>query len=192
MISRLPIVTAAIVACSIVVYAFPELSAWFIFDRSEILSGAWWRIPTSLLVHYSLSNLFWNLMTLAIFGILLETANRRAVIFLFGLSAIGNLLYLCKPTIAYFAGSSGFVIALVTYYCIVKITTGDERRPWILILSFLIGKIAYECLYGTPIFAGGDFYVLPEAHLIGLVCAIFLFFVLGNKRKSVACEERVS
>lgn len=192
MISRFPVVTAAITGCSIIVYAFPELSAWLIFDRSEILAGAWWRVPTSLLVHYSLSNLFWNLMTLAIFGVLLEAVNRWAVICLFGLSAISNLSYLCTPTITYFAGSSGFVIALVTYYCIVKITTGGERRPWILMLSLLIGKISYEYLYGMPIFAGGGFYVLPEAHLIGLVCAIFLFFVLGNRHKPVACEERVS
>lgn len=174
-----------------IVYGFPELSALLIFDRSEILSGAWWRVPTSLLVHYSLSNLFWNLVTLAIFGILLEAVNRRAVICLFGFSAVSNLIYLCKPTVAYFAGSSGFVMALVTYYCIVKITTGDERRPWILMLSLLIGKIAYEYLYGTTIFAGGDFYVLPEAHLIGLACAIILFLFWGNRRNSMACEEQV-
>lgn len=189
---RLPWMTLTIVALTVVIYCVPTFSSALIYDRSLVLEGQWWRVATSLLVHYSASHLFWNLLALVVFGTLLEEGQRAAFLWLILLSVAGNSLLVFNPDIGLYAGISGLVVALAGYCCVINIVRAEALKPWSFLMVILLAKVGYESLSGSILFAGGDFRVLPQVHLIGLVCAIFLFFFFGNRRNSVACEEQGS
>jgi len=174
---RLPWLTVTLVLSALVVYCFSSLSQGLIFDRTLVLEGQWWRVPTSLLVHYSASHLFWNMAPFFVLGTILEQENRRAFIWLLILVSISNGLFLFNPNIDLFAGASGLVIAIAGYCCIVKMVNGESRFLWGLLFAVLVAKIGYEMMSGEELFASGNFHVLPEAHLLGLVSAIVLFLI---------------
>ncbi len=175
---RLPWVTVTFVLLAIGIHFSPGLSQRLIFDRQYILTGEWWRVPASLLVHYSTSHLFWNMLSLFVLGAVLEGWNRTALLWLLLLSLGGNSLFLFNSGIIHFAGASGLVMAIAGYCCIEKIMTAKLKIPWFLMLGVLSSKIIYEFITETALFASGNFRVLPEAHLLGLVSATMLFFLL--------------
>ncbi len=180
---RLPWMTVTFVLLAVGIYYSPDLSQRLIFDRPLILVGEWWRVPASSLVHYSTMHLFWNLLALFVLGAVLESWNRTALFWLAVLSLSGNSLFLFDPGIRYFSGASGLVMAIAGYCCIEKIMTAELKIPWIVLFGALSGKIIYEFMAGTALFAGGNFRVLPEAHLLGLVSAVVLFFLLPHRGK---------
>ena len=179
---RLPWLTVTLVLSALVVYCFSSLSHGLIFDRILVLEGQWWRVPTSLLVHYSASHLFWNMAAFFVLGTILEQENRRAFIWLLILVSAGNGLFLFNPDIEFFAGASGLVMAIAGYCCIVKMANKESRFLWGLLFAVLAAKIGYEMISGEELFASGNFHVLPEAHLLGIVSAIVLFFLLPRCR----------
>lgn len=159
-----------------------SLSGIFIYERQAIMAGEWWRVATSVLVHYSLSHLAWNLLILMMWGSLVEKESRAVFLSLALLSAGTNGLLLLHPDVMWFAGASGWGIALVTYYCLLQFGRKRYHPLWLGVLLFVGAKICYEFFSGQNLFAGGDFIVLPQVHLVGFLIAVGLFVPVTVKR----------
>lgn len=187
---RLPWMTLIIAGLASLVYCLPQLSSALIYDRDLVFDGQWWRVATSLLVHYSVSHLVWNLLVLVVFGTLIEASRRAAFVWLILLCMAGNSLLVLNSGIALFAGISGLVVALAAYCCMMNIARAEAVKPWSLLLITLLAKVGYEAMSGTPLFAGGDFRVLPQVHLAGLIAALILLVFFGTSHHPVVGEEQ--
>ena len=173
---NLPCLTAVLMLAMTAVHLLPGVAPVLIYDRTAILAGDWWRLLTAGLVHHSSSHLCWNLAVLGCFGALLERDGRALLAWLLVLNTIGQWLLLLDPGIARFAGASGFATAVVSVLCLKKLAaTGGCRFLWIFLLLVLCGKTGYELLVPQALFAEGDFLLLPQAHLLGMVSSILVF-----------------
>lgn len=179
--NQIPWMTSILILLSVGIYTEPELSQQLIYSRQLVVSGDWWRVVTSVLVHYSVAHLFWNLLVLFVWGTLLELENRAIWVWLVTLVATSNCLLLFVPQIEFFAGLSGIVVAVVSLVCFIKISNARIKYPWIIVLLFLLSKTSYEIIVGYELFASGDFQVLPQAHIVGFCLAAVIFWVRIRK-----------
>jgi len=171
---NIPLLTILLVATLLLVAQFPAWGRALIYERPAILQGELWRLPGCNLVHYSTAHLCWNLLPLLVFGCWLEINSRTIFGILLLLAPLTNGALLLRPDIIYFAGASGFVVAVVTGLCLAKLTSSPHKGPWLLLLLLMTGKIGYELLTARAIFAPGHRPVLPLSHLLGLLSAVMV------------------
>lgn len=180
MTKRVPIITLALVLLSVVVFYRPDLFDQFVYNRQAVLNGEVWRIFSAPLAHFSMSQLFWDLLVFSAFGCALENLSRRILLAILVLTAtFSGLIYLIfLPDLAYYGGLSGVTTGIVAYLCLRQITAAKGKGLWGVILALLIIKIATEIIFDRPIFAWNPipgFMLLPSAHLIGLGVACLVW-----------------
>ncbi len=170
--------TLLIVGISIIVYSIPQLSDFLVYDRQKILNGEFWRLVTAPFVHFSISHIFWDSLVFGIAGLAINASGFRNFWLVCSSSIIIiSLFYLMAlPELGRYGGLSGLATAAVAYFCLCSaVTTRKNRMIWLLLLLFMIVKIAIETTMGNPIFAQiakAPYRVLPSAHILGFLCAL--------------------
>jgi hypothetical protein len=92
---------------------------------------------------------------------------------------IGIALYLVLPTMDYYGGLSGVVIALVVYLCLHGM---KEKNSWGWLCSATLAvvtlKTIYELVFGESLLRPvtlQPFVLVPLSHATGLATALLLF-----------------
>ncbi len=160
----------------------------FILDRGLVLDGQLWRLLTCHLYHINSTHLIYNLLGLAlVLSIncrLWQSVQGVGMVLALSLWVSGWLLF-NNPEILYYGGLSGilhgmFVIAVATQH--------ELPRLWRILLSVgVIAKVAMEQsgISGLPSLNDDSIRVAGDAHLYGLVGALFGLAVYGARHKII-------
>jgi len=171
------ILTSMIVILAIIAYEVPRLSDLLVYDRQAILSGELWRLLTAPLVHFSASQLFWDVVVFAVAGLAIIASGFRGfwLVCVFGAIIPGLIYLLSFPELERYGGLSGLATGAVAYLCLCSAQKSKKNRMiWLGLLMATGAKIIVETAMGVPIFAQAEsipFRVLPSAHLIGIIGA---------------------
>lgn len=170
----------------LLLFALPALAvalapALFVYDRAAILHGEGWRLVTGHWVHFSASHAVWNLFALIVATTWLERLRPGWAWRFVALAApaISLGLLVLAPTMTVYGGLSGLAVGIVTLLALVQFQNAPRGRGWWLAaLALIVGKIGWELVVGTPLFARlepGSYRVSIEAHLLGLLAALLFF-----------------
>lgn len=159
--------------------------AGLIPDR--VLHGEIWRLITANLLHADLKHLFYNVISIFIWGLLLEKQiGSKAIILLIALSSIGMSVVsiIFAPTMTSI-GASGIAYALmcavVTYILVLTIIFNPKKAAGQIVSIFILMLIQiYYNLWG-------DKYLNIWGHLGGSMVGIgfmliYIFIHLNNKK----------
>ena len=155
--------------------------AWWVYDRTAILSGEGWRLVTGNWVHFSASHLGWNLLVLLGAGACLEFRRPGSVaqLTLVGAPLIGLGLLAGVPDMQRFGGLSGLAMGTVTLLALTW-TQGarTERLMGGGLLLLLAAKIGWEWSHPAALFSDLEATgarVATAAHVLGAVGALVVF-----------------
>lgn len=154
----------------------PEL----LWQRSTIDQGQWWRLWTGNMVHTDWIHFTLNVSGLWLFALLCaHTLSIRhiALFIIVSNSVVGIMLYLTQPQLEWYAGLSGTLYGLFALGGVALILSG-ERLIGALLLALLLGKTAYDALFGINAVSNTLMQtpVIQEAHHFGLISSI-LFII---------------
>ena len=136
-----------VVAAALVVYVVPGANGTLVYDRGAILHGEVWRLVTGHWVHFSPSQLSCDVAVLGISGWLIGARGDRnfAVLCLLAAVAIGSVLLILEPGLAYYGGLSGIGMASTVYLALQAL---HEPPPWrgaaLAVLVACIAKMVVE------------------------------------------------
>ena len=149
--------------------------------------GEWWRLLTSLFIHFGIAHLFFNMVALAAFGPLVERLYGSATYLLLYLlsGVLGSLASVAWHPAANSAGASGAIFGIAGALLAAQLSA-DKSFP---------SDISRPILYSTLAFLGWSLYaglrhkgVDHAAHIGGLVSG----FVLGLAAAPAISREKVS
>ncbi|PID33711.1 MAG: rhombosortase [Thiotrichales bacterium] len=172
----------AITFLTILFFIAQLLKTDFVFNRTHIESGQWWRIISGNLTHSNYPHLFLNLSGLWMLGFLfVDTLKMKTFIFssIFLCSIVGFGLYYFTPELQNYYGFSGALYGLF-FIAGVNAALNKDIFTGISVVILISGKIAWdyfkegshssEELIGIP--------VATDAHQYGLAGAILISSLL--------------
>jgi rhomboid family GlyGly-CTERM serine protease len=173
----------------LIALAGPDVQQGLRYERSSIFAGEIWRLFTAHFVHLSWGHLLMNLAALGLiwgFGGPTLRVSAWIIISLASMASVSAGLLIFSPTLEWYVGLSGMLhglllavimanLAAPAHPCAHSIcascTATAGHRLEILLVLALIGKVAWEQLYGplpgSAEFAGGA--VVVDAHFYGVV-----------------------
>lgn len=178
MTTRLPWITAGVVAIAAAASAAPGAAAALELTRDGLARGEWWRLATGHLVHWSASHALWDVATFAGIAALCETRSRRETVWaLVAAVPVASLAVLAlHPELASYRGLSALDVALFALFaCQLGGAIG------VVFGAVVAAKLACEAWLGTALFVGdaqGGAVLVPVAHVAGAAAAFAAFAVL--------------
>lgn len=180
-----PVITLLLVGSGVVIALFPGWSSWLVYDRSAILSGEIWRMFTGHWVHFSTSQLVYDLLALSIAGWIIESQKLPHFGWLCLLTPwlVSAVLLWFEPQMKVFGGLSALATTMIVYLALFGL---HDTAPWrwvcLVALLGIVGKILYEMTTGRMIFAttaNVTVAVSVASHVSGALIA--LLFYAGSK-----------
>jgi len=154
----------------------------FVFDRSAIANGEFWRVFTGHIVHYNFDHLFWDVLAFIILGAVVELNDRRQLGPSFLISSLGVSfwLYYYEPMIVTYCGLSGALNGLLVTASMIQ---WNKTESWMYLFVMLstIGKICYEFSTNQTVFVTMSAQPVPVSHLVGFISGLICFFLLRKK-----------
>ncbi|MCK7599003.1 rhombosortase [Microbulbifer sp. CAU 1566] len=155
---------------------FPDV---FLYERTAIASGQWWRLLSGHLVHTNMAHLLLNMVGVfalwLLFGRSALLGSGHSAVKYLGLVALLSLmislgLWLYFPAVDNYYGLSG---ALHGVFCFGAIGELYQRR-WsgVLLLAGCAGKLTWEWFVGPSASTGAliQAEVAVPSHLLGAIC----------------------
>ena len=192
--ATVPVVTILLILANVIVFLLEEFTGGSNGDNAVSALGVqyvpamihghqWWRLFTSMFIHFGFRHIFSNMITLAYCGWSLEQQYGRArYLILYLASGIGgNLLSLAVDIAAadysISAGASGAVFGLIGAYAGAAVMdrkkTNRRANPWLMILFSVL-------TFFQSIGAG----VNSWAHLGGMLTGFLLGMVLRDNDRN--------
>ncbi len=169
-----PYWTLAICCMAALSYYVPALHQALLFDRAAINAGAWWRVPSGNLLHFSTGHLYTDVLTVLIAGSLIETRGTHGMgaFYLLTAGVVGLTVYFYHPELRYYGGLSGIATATLVYLGLDGLKQNGRSRIIHVILLFGITlKLISENCLGAVWLTGQSYTPVPVAHLAGALCA---------------------
>jgi len=169
-----------VVVSALVVYLLPDVGTALVYDRSAILSGELWRLVTGHWVHFSVSQLFYDVTVLGITGWIIESRGYRyfAALCLLSALSISFAMLALLPDMAFYGGVSGIAMASTVYLALQWL---GKPAPWrwvgLSILLLCVGKLIFEASIGHFILVPlkDDWVVVPLSHLVGTFSGLIMY-----------------
>lgn len=184
---RPPWFTFFLAALAIGFYTFagPAAPAW-VFDRSAIAHGEWWRLISGHLIHSDGQHLFWDVTALLVIGWLLE--RDRPGLFAWGLLAgvvvVNAWLWFGMPELERYCGLSGILHAVLLL--LLASLWHTTSRPLLITMGFLIvGKVVLEWWTNQALLTHTAWPSVPIVHFAGL-CAGLVVLLLSKDSPEAA------
>jgi rhomboid family GlyGly-CTERM serine protease len=152
----------------------PAPEAW-VYDRSAIVYGEWWRLLSGHWVHSDGGHLIWNLGALLVLGWVIERHNRGMLFIslLAGTLGVNLMLWLALPELARYCGLSGVLntLLLFAFAALWRVATA----PVLTVIGTLsFAKILVETLAGQALITNATWQSVPQAHLAGWLIGLVL------------------
>ncbi len=162
-----------IVTLLCILFHYPPVEDYMIWNKSLILSGEWWRIVSGNFTHTNLTHLAMNLAGLwLITSIFKPTKRQQASNILLLCTSVGGLIL--ASDIKIYLGLSGVLHGYFAYFALVEAFSG-RKSSWLLVIC-VIGKVSWEMCFGGSVATSEMIQanVATEAHLAGLVSGLLL------------------
>jgi membrane associated rhomboid family serine protease len=171
-------VTMGLIAVCVVVYIVSQSTdlvyRWEQIGGNEYYLGQWYRLFTSIFIHYSFFHILLNMISLLIIGRLVEPVlGRWRYLALFLVAGLGGSVacYIFTGPIAQSAGASGAIFGLFgAYFVIARRARADT--------SGILVLIAINLFYSFV-----DTSISWQAHIGGLITGVVLAAALGLGRR---------
>ncbi len=178
-----PVATLVISAVAGLIFCFPVMNGWFLYNRELILHGQVWRAWTGHIVHYSPSHFIWNLIIFIAAGCWLEMIRPKSTRWFYVAcpAVISASLLVGEPSMERYAGLSGLASGVLIFLAFVQLSENNAEPTWLWVAVFglVAVKIALETVTGAPLlvhdFAG--FRVVPLAHISGAMCGLIAWAI---------------
>jgi rhomboid protease GluP len=141
-------------------------------------AGAYWQVFTAMFVHFDLEHIAFNMIGLAYFGMLAESAysRREYLAIYFGAGVAGNVAsLLLLPANVITGGASGAIFGLVGAY------VASARKGGNVLLAVLFASLIFFDSVGPD--------VNIFAHLFGVVIGFLLGYAFTARRRRRALAE---
>jgi rhomboid family GlyGly-CTERM serine protease len=165
-------VTIAIAGATIAIALIAPLHDVLVLDRGAVASGQLWRVATGSLVHFSPSQLLYDLLVVAAAGSILERGGRSiggAVVT--SAIAVGVAVLLLEPQLERYGGLSGIACTLTTMLAVDAVAaSGLTRAAGAAMLALSLAKLWWELRTGSFVFVadgGTAIRAVPIAHAAG-------------------------
>jgi len=142
----------------------------WVFDRTAIEQGEWWRLLTGHWVHSDDDHALWNIAALVMLGLLSEKTmgNWMPVALITGTAAVDTWLWWGAPHLQQFCGLSGILNGLLAAALVRQWQL--YRHPLILLIGIgALVKITLEIMSGQAIFTQTTWPSVPVSHAVGLL-----------------------
>jgi len=151
----------------------------------DVANGQWWRLFTSMFVHYGYLHIFSNMLSLYFIGPFVERiyGTGRYLLLYFGTGLIASLtFYAIGPTFNPAGGASGAIAGIFGVLGAFFFANRNQMGPagsamirqWVVLLAINVAiNVAYSSSLGW------------QAHLGGLVSGLILGFLLLPRRSNV-------
>ena len=166
------LLAAAAVAAYLVYGAAP--TEW-VFDRSAIGQGQWWRLITAHWVHGDLAHASWDIAALLLFGVVFEERLRWRLPLVLLVASLGvdAWLWWGLPALHYYCGLSGILNGLLALGLLGL--WREARHPLILLTALAaVLKIFVEMQLGQALLTSTVWPSVPTAHAVGFLCGLAL------------------
>jgi rhomboid family GlyGly-CTERM serine protease len=162
--------------------AAPE--AW-VFDRTAIAQGEWWRLLTGHWVHSDLEHAAWDIGALLVLGLLFEPRLKAKLFSVLILGSLGIDLWLwyALPSLSYYCGLSGILNSLLALGLLQM--WRELRHPliWMTAVGAIL-KIVWEIALGGALLTTTAWPSLPEAHAVGFLCGVLAALIYSRLQRS--------
>jgi len=164
------LLVAVAAAAYLVLGAAPE--GW-VYDRSAISQGEWWRLVTGHWVHSDLAHAGWDITALLVLGTLFEVRLQWwvPIALLIGTLGVDVWLWWGDPTLYYYCGLSGIlncllIIGLLQLWL-------DIRHPLVVLTGIGAAvKILVEINSGQALLTQTAWSSVPMVHAVGFLCGL--------------------
>jgi rhomboid family GlyGly-CTERM serine protease len=150
----------------------------FVWRRSCLQAGEWWRLFTCHWVHFTPSHFFQNLAVFACCGVFLERRSRILLVFALLVSSLAIPLGLqfCDPSLAVYGGLSGVNHGLLFLVGLFWLRSGHRDLAFGLwaLLAVKLGLELSGLRFSLVSLAGTEVRPVPLAHLLGLLSCVLL------------------
>lgn len=166
------LLAAAAVAAYLVYGAAP---ADWVFDRSAIEQGEWWRLITAHWVHGDLAHASWDIAALMLFGVVFEERLRWRLPLILLVASVGvdAWLWWGPPALDYYCGLSGILNGLLALGLLGL--WREARHPLILLTAIAaVLKIFLEMQLGQALLTRTAWPSVPTVHAVGFLCGLVL------------------
>lgn len=149
----------------------------FLFERTSIEQGQWWRLITGHLVHSNEIHLLLNMLALALVIWLFEdviSAIECSSLIVVSAFLQSTVFYFYLPQVNAYVGLSGVIHSLYVVGTIMLLARPQEKVWALALLSLVTLKLLTESL-GQGISMTQDMiggHVLTEAHLLGAMIGV--------------------
>ncbi|RTE87494.1 MULTISPECIES: rhombosortase [Gammaproteobacteria] len=151
----------------------------FVFVRSDIEAGEWWRIITGQWMHWRFSHLAFNIAGIAMIWFLFaEHAPTRRYLLLLAVTTIGCMLgtYLFADSITQYVGFSGALYGMFAWGAVRDIRA-KRYLAWLL-LAIILGKVSFDYFVGPMSLGSTNADVLATpTHFFGVLSGIALALI---------------
>ncbi len=143
------------------------------YERDAVLAGEAWRLVTGHLVHADAVHLGWNVLGVAIVGLLFarEFTWRQWLLVLLVSTAATNLGFLLlEPQLDWYVGFSGVLHGLMAAGLAAWLRSSRDALTW-LVAALFAAKLAWEHFAGALPFTAASLAVpvVHEAHTYGAI-----------------------
>ena len=173
---RALLLTAIATTAYLVLGPAPEGWVW---DRTAIAGGEWWRLLTGHWVHTDSQHSLWDIAALLVFGLLFEARLgwRLPLVLLLATAGVDAWLWWGQPDLLRYCGLSGILNGLLAAGLVQM--WRDLRHPAVLLTAAAAAlKIFIEAQAGQALFTQTAWASTPLAHaagfLTGMVWAMLL------------------
>lgn len=157
--------------------------AW-VFDRTAIAQGEWWRLVTGHWMHSDGTHAFWNIGALTLLGTLLEKRLHGNLILALVIGILGVDLWLWwgDGRLLYYCGLSGILNTLLAVGLVHL--WYDLRQPLVWLVGIgAVAKIVVEISAGQGLLTQTAWPSVPEVHAAGFLSGLVAGYAT---RKSTA------
>ncbi len=184
-----------VISLTVLFFIAQLLQVDFVFNRSQIESGQWWRVISGNLTHSNYPHLLLNLSGLWILCFLfIDTLNAKTFIFssAFLCLIVGLGLFYFTPQLENYYGFSGALYGLF-FVGGINAALNKDIFTGLSVATLILGKISWdffqggstssEELIGIPVATDAHQYGLAGAILISVLLAFYHFS--GNNDKHI-------
>lgn len=147
----------------------PALFDLFVFNKTLILKGEFWRILTGHFVHMNIDHLIWDLLAFIVLGSVIELKGKHLISsFVACCLAVSAWMFLGEPELLSYYGLSG---ALNGWLVMASLTLWEQakEKKYLMVLVIALVKSGYEVLSNKPLFIDPQTSTVPSSHVAGLL-----------------------
>ena len=151
----------------------------WVYDRTHIESGAYWRLISGHFVHTDGQHLVCNLAALVLLGAVIERCSVTLfwTSFVFGMVAVDIGIYWAVPGLEQYCGLSG-VLNTLWIVALGVAWNGINSRVMPLLGIAGAGKLAVEMSGDIAIFTDTAWPPLVESHVAGQIAGLVILSIL--------------